>query len=185
MGEVLLCLLKRNPPKIYIHVSSPCTAGCSFRFKNWHKPKFRHRWREQMKKHVAYWKALGKLLQNHCQDVLLTQEWPKTCGLWKEETYQRVKKSLGLSFGREVDRCSFDLIYKRWWFACNRSEWCEIFSGKRCDKNHGHVAPESLEATGFYPTKLGRALRAAKRVLEVAVGETAVRAYAKDDEQST
>ena len=70
--------------------------------------------------------------------------------------------------------------------ACNRSEWCEIFSGKRCDKNHGHVAPESLEATGFYPTKLGRALlRAAKRVLEVAVGETAVRAYAKDDEQST
>eukprot|EP00439_Symbiodinium_sp_Y106_P075863 s3490_g15.t1 len=108
-----------------------------------------------MKKHVAYWKALGKLLQNHCQDVLLTQEWPKTCGLWKEETYQRVKKSLGLSFGREVDRCSFDLVYKRWWFACNRSEWCEIFSGKLCDKNHGHVAPESLEATGFYPTKLG------------------------------
>ncbi|CAE7356130.1 GIP [Symbiodinium sp. CCMP2592] len=35
---------------------------------------------------------LRKLLQNHCQDVLLTQEWPKTCGLWKEETYQRVKK---------------------------------------------------------------------------------------------
>ena len=57
LGEVLLCLLKRNPPKIYIHVSSPCTAGCSFRFKNWHKPKFRHRWCEQMKKHVAYWKA--------------------------------------------------------------------------------------------------------------------------------
>ena len=48
LGEVLLCLLKRNPPKIYIHVSSPCTAGCSFRFKNWHKPKFRHRWREQI-----------------------------------------------------------------------------------------------------------------------------------------
>ena len=186
LGEVLLCLLKRNSPKIYIHVASPCTAGCSFRFKNWHKPKFRHRWREQMKKHVAHWKALGKLLQNHCQDVLLTQEWPKTCGLWKEETYQRVKKSLGLTFGREVDRCCFDLVYKRWWFACNRVEWCEIFSGKSCDKNHVHVAPESLEATGFYPTKLGRALlRAAKRVLGVAVGETAVRMCAKDDEQST
>ncbi|CAE7039615.1 unnamed protein product [Symbiodinium sp. CCMP2592] len=186
LGEVLLCLLKRNPPKIYIHVASPCTAGCSFRFKNWHKPKFRHRWREQMKKHVASWKTLGKLLQNHCQDVLLTQEWPKTCGLWKEETYQRVKKSLGLSFGREVDRCAFDLVYKRWWFACNCSEWCEIFSGKSCDKNHVHVAPESLEATGYYPTKLGRALlRAAKRVLKVAVGGTAVRTCAEDDEQST
>ncbi|CAE7217587.1 unnamed protein product [Symbiodinium sp. CCMP2592] len=186
LGEVLLCLLKRNPPKIYIHVASPCTAGCSFRFKNWHKPKFRHRWREQMKKHVASWKTLGKLLQNHCQDVLLTQEWPKTCGLWKEETYQRVKKSLGLSFGREVDRCAFDLVYKRWWFACNCSEWCEIFSGKSCDKNHVHVAPESLEATGYYPTKLGRALlRAAKRVLKVAVEGTAVRTCAEDDEQST
>ena len=72
LGEVLLCLLGRKPPAVYTHIASPCTAGCSFRFKDWHKPKFRHRWREQVKRHVASWRALGKLLQPCCKDILLT-----------------------------------------------------------------------------------------------------------------
>ena len=139
LGEVMLSLLGRKPPKIYLHIASPCTAGCSFRFKNWHKPKFRHRWREQMKRHVASWKALGKLLQPCCKDGLLTQEWPKNCALWKKESYQKEKKRLGLHFGREVDRCAFDLVYKRWYFATNREEWCGAFSGKPCNKNHVHA----------------------------------------------
>ena len=33
LGEVMLSLLGRKPPKICLHIASPCTAGCSFRFK--------------------------------------------------------------------------------------------------------------------------------------------------------
>ena len=46
-----------------------------------------------------------------------------------------------------------------------------------------HVSPESLEATGFYPSRLGRALlRAARVVLGVpAVGVSAVRSFAEDE----
>ena len=168
LGEVLLCLLSRKPPQIYVHIASPCTAGCSYRFKNWHRPKFRHRWREQVKKHVASWKALGRLLEDRCKEILVTQEWPKNCGLWKEESYLKEKKRLGLNFGRVVDRCAFDGVFKRWFFATNREEWSEIFSGKPCDKSHQHVSLASVEETGIYPTKLGRALlRAAKVTLSL------------------
>ena len=144
LGEVLLCLLSRKPPQIYVHIASPCTAGCSYRFKHWHRPKFRHRWREQVKKHVASWKALGKLLEDRCKEILMTQEWPKNCSLWKEESYLKDKKRLGLNFGRVVDRCAFDGVFKRWFFATNREEWSEIFSGKPCDKSHQHVSLASV-----------------------------------------
>ena len=126
-------------------------------------------------------------LKGAVEELDEVQEWPKSCGLWKEETYQKEKKRLGLNFGRVVDRCAFDRVFKRWYFATNRAEWCEIFSGKPCDKNHVHVSPESLEATGFYPSRLGRALlRAARVVLGVpAVGVSAVRTFAEDETLST
>ena len=72
---------------------------------------------------------------------------------------------LGLVFGRDLDRCTFDGVYKR--FATNRESWCRQFSGRSCSgKDHVHAEAESLEATGYHRVKLGRALlKCARKVL--------------------
>ena len=92
-------------------------------------------------------------------ECLLTQEWPKKSALWREGTYRNVRRKLGLVFGRDVDRC--------WYFATNQESWCQQFSGRSCPgKDHVHAEAESLEATRYYPVKLGRALlKCAKKVL--------------------
>ena len=61
-------------------------------------------------------------------ECLLTQEWPKKSALWHEGTYRNVRGKLGLVFGRDVNRCSFDGVYKRWYFAANQESWCKQFS---------------------------------------------------------
>ena len=39
LSEVFSVLKLENPSvRLYVHIASPCTAGCSFRFKNWRKP---------------------------------------------------------------------------------------------------------------------------------------------------
>ena len=69
-------------------------------------------------------------------------------------------------FGREVDRCTFDGVCKRWYFATNQESGVDS-SGRSCSgKDHVHAKAESLEATGYYPVKLGGALlKCANKVL--------------------
>ena len=170
LAEVFSVLKPENPSvRLYVHIASPCTAGCSFRFKNWRKPGYRKKWRKQLDDHVKGWRLMCKLLVPYVgkPECLLTQEWPKKSALWHEGTYRNVRRKLGLVFGRDVDRCTFDGVYKRWYFATNQESWCEQFSGRSCPgKDHVHAEAEGLEATGYYPVKLGRALlTCAKKVL--------------------
>ena len=114
---------------------------------------------------------LGALLGPYAKEsaLLVTQEWPKTSALWKEEVFLKTKKRLGLSFGKVVDRCSFDGVYKKWYFCSNHEKWVELFKCSPCDGMHTHVEC-SLYESGFYPIKLGRALVTAARKLLVQEG---------------
>ena len=107
-----------------MHIASPCAAGCSFRFKNWHKPGYKKKWRKQLEEHVKGWRLMCRLLSPYVgkPECLLTQEWPKKSALWHEGTYRNVRRNLGLVFGRDVDRCTFDGVYKRWYFATNQEQ---------------------------------------------------------------
>ena len=170
LSEVFSVLKPENPSvRLYVHIASPCTAGCSFRFKNWRKPGYKKKWRKQLDDHVKGWRMMCKLLVPYVRkpECLLTQEWPKKSALWHEGTYRNARRKLGLVFGRDVDRCTFDGVYKRWYFATNQESWCRQFSGRSCPgKDHVHAEAESLEATGYYPVKLGRALlKCARKVL--------------------
>ena len=168
--EVFSVLKPENPGvHVYVHIASLCAAGCSFRFKNWHKPGYKKKWRKQLEEYVKGWRLMCKLL---CPYVgkpacLLTQEWPKKSALWHEGTYRNVRRRLGLVFGRDGDRCTFDGVYKCWYFATNQESWCKQSSGRNCaGKDHVHAEAESLEAIGYYPVKLGSALlKCAKKVL--------------------
>ena len=148
LAEVFSVLKPENPSvRLYVHIASPCTAGCSFRFKNWHKPGYKKKWRKQLDDHVKGWRLMCKLLAPYVgkPECLLTQEWPKKSALWHEGTYRNARRKLGLVFGRDVDRCTF---------ATNQESWCRQFSGRSCPgKDHVHAEAESLEATGYYPVK--------------------------------
>ena len=168
LAEALLVLKSRQKTKVYVHIATPCTAGCSWRFWHWKRPSYRVKWRNKIKLHQKAWRLIGNLLEKYVEseDLLLTQEWPKNSGLWTEDVFLKVKRRLKLDYGRVVDRCAFDRVRKTWWFCTNKKAWCDTFSGKPCDGMHVHEAPESLEATGYYPSKLGRALlKAAKKLL--------------------
>ena len=40
--EVFSVLKTESPSvRVYVHIASPCTAGCSFRFENWRKPGYK------------------------------------------------------------------------------------------------------------------------------------------------
>ena len=171
LGETLSILKSRYQTKVYVHIATPCTAGCSWRYYNWRKPGFKKKWRVKLLEHQRNWKLLGSLLGPYAKEpsLLLTQEWPKNSSLWQEETFLRIRKRLGLSFGKVVDRCSFDLVFKKWYFCSNQEKWVELFKCSPCDKIHKHVECSLLES-GFYPTKLGRALVTAARKLLVQEG---------------
>ena len=166
LAETLLVLKSRFRTSIYVHIATPCTAGCSWRHYNLKKPGFRKKWQRKLQEHQRNWKLLGALLGPYAKEpgLLVTQEWPKTSALWKEEVFLKIKKRLGLSFGKVVDRCSFDGVYKKWYFCCNHEKWLELFKCSPCDKVHTHVEC-SLYESGFYPMKLGRALVTAARKL--------------------
>ena len=166
LGETLSVLKSRYQTKVYVPIATPCTAGCSWRYYNWRKPGFKQKWRAKLREHQRNWKLLGSLLGPYAKEpsLLLTQEWPKNSSLWKEETFLRTKKRLGLNYGKVVDRCSFDLVFKKWYFCSNHEKWVELLKCSPCDKTHTHVECSLLES-GFYPTKLGRALVTAARKL--------------------
>ena len=89
--------------------------------------------------------------------MLLTHEWPARSDLWKESVFQNTAKVLGLEHGCIVDRCQFDGVFKRWWFASNSSQVVWELSGYRCDKQHEHHYLPTKES-GVYPRALGKAL---------------------------
>ena len=72
-----------------------CTPGGSWRFYNWKRPAFRRKWRLKLQEHQRCWKLIGSLLGPYAKEpaLLVTQEWPKTSSLWKEEVYLKVKKT--------------------------------------------------------------------------------------------
>ena len=166
LAETLSVLKSRYCTRIYVHIATPCTAGCSWRHYNLRKPGFKKKWQAKLREHQRNWKLLGALLGPYAKEtaLLVTQEWPKTSALWKEEVFLKIQKRLGLSFGKVVDRCSFDGVYKKWYFCSNHEKWVELFKCSPCDGMHTHVEC-SLYESGFYPTKLGRALVTAARKL--------------------
>ena len=166
LAETLSVLKSRYCTRIYVHIATPCTAGCSWRHYNLRKPGFKKKWHAKLREHQRNWKLLGALLGPYAKEtaLLVTQEWPKTSALWKEEVFLKIQKRLGLSFGKVVDRCSFDGVYKKWYFCSNHEKWVELFKCSPCDGMHTHVEC-SLYESGFYPTKLGRALVTAARKL--------------------
>ena len=165
LKEALSVLGSRFSTKVYLHIATPCTAGCSWRFYNWKRPAFRRKWRLKLQEHQRCWKLIGSLLGPYAKEpaLLVTQEWPKTSSLWKEEVYLKVKERLGLSFGRTVDRCPFDRVYKRWYFCSNREKWVDCFReeerglqvdwvGYWIDYTRFHIGMNLGEASSLVPT---------------------------------
>ena len=137
---------------VFVHLSTPCTAGCGFRHINSKRQGFLKHWREQIRIHKVSWRRIRSLFsayRGHTK-LLLTHEWPARSDLWKESVFQSTAKALGLEHGCIVDRCQFDGAFKRWWFASNSSQAVWELSAYRCDKQHEHHYLLTKES-GVYP----------------------------------
>ena len=77
-----------------------------------------------------------------------------------------MSSKLDLHTGSRVERCNFDGVVKRWYFATNSTAFAdELRKYSVCHGGHEHFRTE-VQKSGFYPLELGRFLVvAAKRCL--------------------
>ena len=111
----LLRQIIQKCPKVYIHISTPCTSGSRIRHLNFVKyPNTFSRWQQQFRLHRKIWSGIRKVLCDvkSKKGTLVSQEWPKDCDLFKELVYLRVQKLVGLSHTAIVKRCCLDGIRK-------------------------------------------------------------------------
>ena len=84
-------LLQRDAP-LWIHISTPCTAGCCYRFLNRRRSRgnqYARQWKKVYAIHGEMWEFLGKFLTKAMKRtrVLVSQEWPEFNDLWKCPVY--------------------------------------------------------------------------------------------------
>ena len=157
--EILKVFESDKDVGVFVHLSTPCTAGCGFRHINSKRQGFLKHWRDQIRIHKVSWRRIRSLFSAYRghPKLLLTHEWPARSDLWKESVFQSAAKALGLEHGCIVDRCQFDGAFKRWWFSSNSSQAIWELSAYRCDKQHEHHYLPTKES-GVYPRALGKAL---------------------------
>ena len=73
-------LLQRDVP-LWIHISTPCTAGCRYRFLNRRRSRgnqYARQWKKVYAIHGEMWEFLGKFLTKAMKRtrVIVSQEWP-------------------------------------------------------------------------------------------------------------
>ena len=75
--QALLRAVLERPGAIYVWISSPCTAGCRYRFINNFKfgP---HKWRRSYEQRKDIWRAIGRIFlgREGRKALYITQEWP-------------------------------------------------------------------------------------------------------------
>ena len=164
----LVKVLSNPKAKMWVHISTPCAAGCGLRHINLRREEYLAKWREQIAAHVETWGVIGRVFRNYLghERLLFSQEWPEGTDLWYDETYSRVSSKLDLHTGSRVERCNFDGVVKRWYFATNSTAFAdELRKYSVCQGGHEHFRTE-VQKSGFYPLELGRFLVvAAKRCL--------------------
>ena len=161
----LVKVLSNPNVKMWVHISTPCTAGCGLRHINMRREEYLAKWREQIAAHVETWGVIGRVFRNYLghERLLFSQEWPEVTDLWYEETYSRVSSKLDLHTGSRVERCNFDGVVKRWYFATNSTAFAdELRKYSVCQGGHEHFRTE-VQKSGFYPLELGRFLVVAAR----------------------
>ena len=102
-------LLQREVP-LWIHISTPCTAGCRYRFLNRRRSRgnqYARQWKKVYAIHGEMWEFLQKFLTKAMKRtrVIVSQEWPEFNDLWKCPVYSA--NSECLRFRSRLDRCRF------------------------------------------------------------------------------
>ena len=114
---------------ITIWVSTPCTAGCRWRYLNLKMHKhFFELWKQKYRLHCRLWQRIKTTLKDVASKALIVQEWPRGNCLWSDKVYERCAKPLMLK--RQncfVRRCCLDNIKKCWELACNRDRFFQMF----------------------------------------------------------
>lgn len=101
--------------------------------------------------HRKIWHALDKIFDGTSgrKRLLLTQEWPLRTDLWKDSTYLKVSKRIGLVHRCRVDRHALDTVYKEWVFVSNSPRMAQLL-----DVQSAKVATECTKSTtensGYY-----------------------------------
>ncbi len=161
----LLRQVIRKAPKAYIHISSPCTSGSKIRYLNFSKyPNSFSKWQSQFRLHRKIWTAIRKTLKDFSkkEKVLISQEWPRDCDLFKELVYVRSQKQIDLIYSALVKRCCVDGIRKDWKFRTNNPELALNLTTPLCRCQSPEIS--RITASGFYSPKV------AQHVIEAFLG---------------
>ena len=153
----LLRQIIRKAPKVYIHISTPCTSGSKIRHLNFTKyPNSFSKWQSQFRLHRKIWTGIRKTLHDiHVKKhALVSQEWPKDCDLFGELVYLRSQKQIGLSCTAMVKRCCIDGVRKEWKFKTNHPELATNLMTPPCHCESPETFP--ISASGFYSQKVAQ-----------------------------
>ena len=114
------------------------------------------KWQQQFKSHKKTWTNLRALLGERKPNkrILISQEWPKDCDLFREQIYLSAKEKIGLEFESTVKRCCLDGIVKVWRIMCNNEELAGNMSTPICKCQEAEVG--RITDSGFYSVPVAR-----------------------------
>ena len=156
-------LLQRDVP-LWIHISTPCTAGCRYRFLNRRRSRgnqYARQWKKVYAIHGEMWEFLGKFLTKAMKRtrVIVSQEWPEFNDLWKCPVYSA--NSECLRFRSRLDRCRFTR-FREWKAYRIQATW--RLEEVLCSHERSQHRKVDLYESGFYPIRMGEYLL--KKALE-------------------
>ena len=124
-----------------LHISTPCTAGCKFRYIGKNAVAT---WNARYHEHRQIWKGISVGLSGISirPQTLISQEWPKNTELWIEKSYVRISRDLGLTFSAQVDRHELDGWFKEWTFRCNNERLAQLLHVKSSRPSTAYDKPD-------------------------------------------
>ena len=155
--QLLRAILDRRGA-IGVWISSPCTAGCRYRFINNRTPAGLSKWKSRYAEHRQIWLSLRKIFEGRQDrsELLIAQEWPVYCDLFSCTAYQKTAQTMKLGFRSVVCRCCLDGIYKKWEVRTNSQLLAMQLETDpcRCTRPDG-PRQLSLKKTGEYSSVVG------------------------------
>ena len=127
---------------VLVHLNTPSTAGWRVRGRGPHVSSSLVTWKARLEEHRRIWRGIDSMLGEYASrpELILTQQWPQSCGLWEDVVYTKVSKKLRLTYTCLVDRSSLDDCQEIWQFASNCQKMTcllEIGGGSKAPKVTG------------------------------------------------
>lgn len=143
---------------VAVWISSPCTAGCRYRFINNRTPAGLQKWKGRYAEHRQIWLSLRKIFEGRTErdQLFVGQEWPTFCDLFACSTYKKTAEIMQLQYRSFVCRTCLDGIFKRWEIRSNSEKLSQYLSTPPCSCSRPNGPRLALKKSGEYSFSVGK-----------------------------